>query len=451
MIDPDGGDVRRGWSEWLSEFFRSDNTGGVFYGWWLVVIGFLIILVGREIGTSVVTMPPNERRFDGFSIETPWNLLVIAFVVIGGLLSFWLAGRGVDRLRPRRMAQIGLPLVGLVMLLVAAPVPGVLQAAFSVLTALGLIAAYVPAITVLNHWFRDRLALALSLMLFGVAVGGALVDWLLSVVLMIADWWLVTVAVGAAILVVALPLPRAIRDRPENSGEYPDGLIPAVEATIPDYPWREAMRSRQFWMLMAAGSCVAVASSIASVYDWSVVAQGSATFEAVDKFGLFEKFGSTAGILIGGLASYRFSVRRVLSAAAVVQAVGMALLLSGFATVFLESAVLLGAASTMGTAPGIAAVGIYFGRRSFGAIIVTTFLIDQVVSSGMLAAAGYTISVIGVYAPIFVAAAIISLVGAVLFWLLGQPRLSPAQRRLVPRDAGASGWTGPTGLNGGDG
>lgn len=438
MIDPDGGDGRRGWGEWLSEFFRSDNTGGVFYGWRLVAIGFLVILVGREIATSVVTMPPDELLFDGFSIAAPF---VIAFGVIGGLLSFWLAGWGTDRLGPRRMAQIGLPLVGLVTLLVAAPIPGVLQAAFSVLTALGLIAAYVPAITVLNHWFRDRLALALSLMLFGVAVGGALVDWLLSVALMIAewwvDWWVVIVAFGAAITVVALPLARVIRDHPEDSGERPDGFIPAVETTVPDYPWREAMRSRQFWMLMAAGGCVAVASSIASLYNWSVIAQGSATFEAVDKLGLFEKFGSTAGILIGGLASYRFSIIRVLSAAAVFQAVGIALLLSGVASVLLETAVLLGIASAMATAPGIAVVGIYFGRRSFGAIIVTTFLINQVVSSAVLASAGYTIQLIDSFAPIFVAAAIISLIGAGLYLALGQPRLSPSQRRLVSQGAGA--------------
>ena len=133
MIDPDGGDGRRGWGEWLSEFFCSDNTGGVFYGWRLVAIGFLVILIGREIATSVVTMPPDELLFDGFSIAAPF---VIAFGVISGLLSFWLAGWGADRLGPRRMAQIGLLLVGLVTLLVAAPIPGVLQAAFSVLTAL---------------------------------------------------------------------------------------------------------------------------------------------------------------------------------------------------------------------------------------------------------------------------------------------------------------------------
>ena len=48
MIDPGEGNAnaRRGVVEWLVEFARSDNTGGVFYGWRLVLIGFLIILVG---------------------------------------------------------------------------------------------------------------------------------------------------------------------------------------------------------------------------------------------------------------------------------------------------------------------------------------------------------------------------------------------------------------------
>ena len=95
----------------------------------------------------------------------------------------------------------------------------------------------------------------------------------------------------------------------------------------------------------------------------------------------------------------------------------------------------------MAAAPGIAAVGIYFGRRSFGMITVTAFLIDWVASSAGLPSAGYLTFLgveDGVYTLIFVAAAIVSLIGAGLYLALGQPRLSPSQRRLVSRGAGAS-------------
>ena len=443
MIDPAEGNARRGVVEWLWGFVRSENTGGVFYGWRLVVIGFLILLVGREIGDGLIIGSVwGNRAVDHGGIGPPWIVLAIAGGVIGGLASLWFAGRGVDRLGPRRMARIGLPLVGPLVMLSALPVPGAVEAAFSGLAVLSLIGAYVPAITMLNHWFRNRLTVALSLLLFGVAVGGVVVDWLLALLSsdVFVGWWrdgfgswwpVVPVACGLAITVAAWPLARAMRDRPEDWGEHPDGLAPVAAENVPNYSWREAVRSRQFWTLMAAGGCVAVASSVASVYDGPVIAQGSGTFEDVDRFGLFEKFASVAGILAGGLASYRFPVKYVLSGTAIVQAVGIAVLLSGYGPALLEAAILLGAASGMATAPAIAVVGIYFGRRSFGMITVTAMLINYLASVTAVPAAGYLgypDPVPGMYTAIFLVAAIVSVVGAGLYLVVGQPRLSPSQQ-----------------------
>ena len=323
------------------------------------------------------------------------------------------------------MAQIGLPLVGLVALLAVIPAPRVLEVAIAGLGALAMIGAYVPAVTALNNWFRERLALALALMLFGVAIVGAAIGPLLSLLLLVVDWRLLTVVCGVAILGAALPLARAMRNSPQDWGEHPDGLAPVPQASIPDYSWREAARSRQLWVLIAAGCCVASAESIGAVYQWQIISRGDATFEAIDRIGTFQDYASVAGILAGGLASYRFPVRWVLSGAAVAQAVGMAVLLSGLEIGLLEAAVLRGLASGMGTATAIAAVGIYFGRRSFGMLTVTTFLITSVASAAAPATSGYLSyldAVTGVYTTIFMAAAIVSMIGAGLYLALGQPR-----------------------------
>ena len=187
---------------------------------------------------------------------------------------------------------------------------------------------------------------------------------------------------------------------------------------------------------MAAGSCMAVSFAIASVYDGPIISEGSATFEDIDKLRLYENLASPLGILAGGLACCRWPVRYVLSAAATAQVVGMALLLSGYGPIVLESAVLRSAASGMAVAPGIAAVGIYFGRRSFGTIVATSFFIEQVASSGLLAAAGYSTLIWGGYVPMFVGGAAVSLVGAALFWKLGDPQLSPSQQADEPAISG---------------
>lgn len=109
----------------------------------------------------------------------------------------------------------------------------------------------------------------------------------------------------------------------------------------------------------------------------------------------------------------------------------MAVLLPGFEPVLLQAAVLLSVASGMGTAPAIAAVGIYFGRRSFGMITVTISIIAWVASSATPPLAGYLgyiDAVAGVYTAFFIAAMIASLIGAGLYLMLGQPRMAPSQQ-----------------------
>ena len=360
-------------TERLSDFVRSDNTGRVFYGWQLAAIGLVVILLGRGLGAELSAAAWASRLSEDVGISPPWHLVAIAGSVIGWLLSLYVAGRGVDRFGPKRMVQIGLPSAGLAVLLAAVPTLGFSQVQFALMSALAMIGAYVPAITVLNHWFRSRLALALALVLFGAVVGGGVFDFALSALLLVVDWRILTLLCGAVIVVAAWPLVRLVRDRPEDWGEEPDGLAPAPAGIIPSYSWREAMRSGQFWTLMAAGSCVAGAATVANFYDWQVISQSSATFEAIDKFGTYQEYASPVGILAGGLASYRFPVRYVLAGIAIAQTVGIVILLTGYEPVLLESVLLVGVASGMAMAPGIAAVGIYFGRRSFGAITVTVF------------------------------------------------------------------------------
>ncbi len=411
----------------LAPDFIRRLTGGVFYGWWLVAIGVLIILMGREIGEAVGAAAYLARDYDHVGIEPPWNVALIAGGAIGWLLSLYLAGRGSDRLGPRRMIQIGLPVAGLPILVAALPVQGTVQFGLPAMAAIALIGAYVPTATALNHWFRDRLGLALSLLIVGVAIGREVLDWLLSVLLLVVDWQPVTVVAGAAIVVAAFPIALLVRSRPEEWGERPDWVSRTPAEGIPDYSWREAVRSRQFWILAVAGACVGAAASIGSVYAWTVAEQGSGMLEAIEKLRSFKDLTSIGGILIGGLLSYRFPVRYVLAGAAIVQSVGVALLLSGYGPALLESGVLLGLASGIGPALEIAAVGIYFGRRSFGMIAVTTMFIGSITPPAVLPGSGYLIDLTGAYLPIAVGAAVISLIGAGLFWMLGKPRLPPSQ------------------------
>ena len=123
-MEPVEGYGRPGMMRRLSEFLRSDNTGGVYYGWRLVVVGVLIILVGREIGQELTSTVWSSRAIDHVEINSPWNVFAIAGAAISWPLSMYMAGRGVDRFGPKRMVQIGLPLAGVAVLLATIPAPG---------------------------------------------------------------------------------------------------------------------------------------------------------------------------------------------------------------------------------------------------------------------------------------------------------------------------------------
>ncbi len=154
-------------------FLQNDSDGGLFYGWRLVVLGTVIVLVGREVGASLlqqwfISAAPQENFWSASLWLYPalfWAISVFGFLVLP------VAGWGVDRYGSRRMAQIGLPLTGIFILLTTLRAPGFSAVFVAGIGAAGLLGSYLPTVASLNNWFRSRLVIALAAALFAVAVG----------------------------------------------------------------------------------------------------------------------------------------------------------------------------------------------------------------------------------------------------------------------------------------
>lgn len=188
------------------------------------------------------------------------------------------------------------------------------------------------------------------------------------------DWRLVAAAVGAMAQVLVMPLAAQIQDRPENQGQHPDGSPPDPDAVLPDYTWREAMRSRPFWLLVVGDGCL------------SAVGMASLLLAGIDEFQANESWGTgnadtarmmapTAAILVCDLIADRFPVRDVLAGLTLVLAGALAILMVGSAVSDFAFEALLGIALGGGQAVRIAARGIYFGRNSFATIAATAVLL----------------------------------------------------------------------------
>lgn len=239
----------------------SDQRRGIFYGWWIVIAGGL----GMSVSAGI-----NFHGFGNFIIplsnEFGWSRTVIsaAFSLarlesgLFGPVEGWL----VDKLGPRRLILIGIPLMALGYIL--------LSRINSLLTFLVVYVLFIslgnsigmgtPMTTAVANWFNKKRGLAFGIMWSGVGLGGLFVPalgWLVARY----GWRDAALFVGIFIFVTCTPLAFVMRHRPEPYGYLPDGERPQQregESTqsrqlqpdlSQDFSAREALKTSSFWYL----------------------------------------------------------------------------------------------------------------------------------------------------------------------------------------------------------
>ena len=234
---------------------------GIFYGWWIVIAGGLGMSITAGInfhGFSNFIIPlTNEFGWSRTTISGVFSLARMESGLLGPLEG-WL----VDRVGPRRLMLVGVPLMG---------VGYMLMSRVDSLTAFFVV--YIFAITLGNslgmstpmaasvaNWFNRKRGLAFGIMWSGVGLGGFFVPavgWLIAAY----DWRIASVIVGVFIIVMGVPIAALMRHRPEPYGYMPDGVKPEESegqdaAQIrrqpdlsQDFTAREALMTSSFWYL----------------------------------------------------------------------------------------------------------------------------------------------------------------------------------------------------------
>jgi MFS family permease len=237
-----------------------------FYGWWLLF--FLWIVYTIPIG-FVFYGPPVLYPF--MIEETGWSrgdIMVgyAAMMLLTGVaspLAAWMIGRLGVRVT-LFIGGIGLAVVNFAMAFAGGSYPAYL----TLCVLLGLVAApatFIPIQTVIVFWFDARRALALGLVLGGGAIGGFFAPQIVNAAVLGAggDWrigWTITAAASLAGAVVAI---LAVRNRPADLGQRPDGVPPeeakaAVGAkrairtyrTTTVWTLADALRTPALWLLL---------------------------------------------------------------------------------------------------------------------------------------------------------------------------------------------------------
>ncbi|MDP6049738.1 MAG: MFS transporter [SAR202 cluster bacterium] len=235
------------------------NRFKFFYGWWICIGGAFVMAMSSGInfhgfGNFII---PLSKEF-GWSRTTVSAVFSLARLEAGfiGPVEGW----AVDRLGPRKLMLVGIPVMGLGFILLS-QVSGLFT--FMLVYILGItlgnsLGMHVPASAAVANWFNRKRGLAFGIMWSGVGLGGLLVP-VLGWAIDVYGWRDASVYVGIFVIFVGVPVAALMRHRPEQYGFLPDGqIIPQKtsngklgknEDLEVDFTAREALQTSSFWFL----------------------------------------------------------------------------------------------------------------------------------------------------------------------------------------------------------
>jgi MFS family permease len=201
-----------------------------------------------------------------------------------------------------------------------------------------------------------------------------------------------------------------------------------------DCGWKEAIRTRDFWLLASASAFLAVADQLTRMMVFTLADYRSQMEGSYRMFTNVHEIVSVPSILIGAAVSIKVGLRTALLAFAALHVVALVVILlaNGPGWLFAGMAI-LGLGHGGGIALGIAAIGEYFGRRRFATLMGTGSLISRSVQGGVL---GLLFGIIPWLTNMelpsnpswaLAGALIPAAAGVVAYWKLGDPKPAPSQ------------------------
>jgi MFS family permease len=233
---------------------QEGKQSGLFYGYIIVLVSFLIFLVswGAQYSFGVFFKPVlNEFGWTRAATSGAYSLNM-AFMGAFGLL----AGRLCDRFGPR-LVMTGCGLLLGVGYLLMSRVTAIWQIYlfYGVFVGIGMSGSFVPLLSTVARWFIRRRALASGIVVSGVGVG-MLVMPLLANLLISKYNWQTSYAIFGLLAIAIIAAAAQFLRRPPGQSPFPAPEAKSARADIANWQveglsFREALRTRQLWTITA--------------------------------------------------------------------------------------------------------------------------------------------------------------------------------------------------------
>ncbi|CAN5539060.1 MFS transporter [soil metagenome] len=413
-----------------------ERRRNVFYGWWIVSagIGVQVLLTGLLMQAFGVYVSVLQADF-GWSktaLSGAFSLQRIESGILGPAQGWMLTRYG-----PRNVMRAGILLFGVGFLLFS-QVNSLVQfyLVFMVMALGASLGGFMAVITALVNWFDRKRSTAMGVAYTGLSLGGLvvpLVAWSLDTV----GWRTTAVISGLLVLSLGLPLTGLVRTRPEDYGEYPDGIDPATRRTRqadgtgeaeeeeeePEFTAREALRTRAFWFIsLGHGVAVLMVSAVMVHLVVNLNEELGYSLQTAALVVALMTLLQTFGQLGGGVLGDRFNKRVILTLTMLGH--GSAMIVLAFATNYL---MVLFFAIVHGIAWGVRGPILHayradcFGRASFAQVLGFS---SMIVMFGMTAGplvAGFLADRTGDYQLPFLILGITASLGSLFFAFAGKP------------------------------
>lgn len=410
----------------------------VFYGWRMVAAG-----TGIQFLQSVFLMQSFGAYVAVLHVERGWSKTALSGVaalqqmeaaLLGPIMGWFL-----DRFGPRKVIFTGIVMLGCSFMLLAFTDTLLEFYIVFFFVAIGSsLSSYIPLNVAVMHWFERRRARALSTMHLGLAFGGTAVP-LVAWSLVTHGWRVTAFASGVLILAAGLPLAHVMRNRPTDLGLTIDGVPappPQTEPSAPapapassrDFTWREAVRTRAFWLISLGHGFALFVVTAVNVHAVTHMKEALGySLEAAALIITLMTVAQIGGVAIGWAVGDRWD-KRLLSVACMLMHM-LALLALTYAnfTPLPVLAMLAAFAILHGVAWGLrgplmqAIRADYFGTSAIGMILGLASMIAVVGQIGGPMVAGILADATGNYRAGFTTLALLAGLGSVFFLAAKKP------------------------------
>jgi MFS family permease len=429
------------------------QAGRMFYGWIVLGVAFLIIMIG--IGTmfsSGVFLIPLQEEFGWTRSEI--SLASFLNWITFGLFSF-LCGTLSDRIGTRRVVIFGGAILGLSLILSGCTRQiWHLYLTFGLLGGIGVGALYVPLSATATRWFSSHRGLALAIVSGGNGTGILAIAPFARYLISTYDWATAFLVMGVLAWVVILPAAMLVRNSPAEMGSRAYGagdeadmkpVTRQVGLEAGEMGWREAVRTPTLWLIALTHffCCAAHSGPIFHMASFAMD-MGIPKMAAATLLGL-SGFISIAGRVGTGVIADRVGAKTTLITLLSLQALGIVLYLwAGPLWTFLALAVVFGIGYG-GVMPLYAILTRqYFGERVMGTMYGTVFGISSVGMGIGSYLGGFFFDLSGTYAGLYVVSFLLGVSAIILGFGLRPPRMQAVKEWFPSPPAHPSPEASPT-------